>query len=260
MKDFFVSTRSALAGTVGLTSTLLNSIFVLLATPFGDKVQYKFVRGWANSCHYALRFITGISYEVIGKEKLPDEASIVYMKHQSIWEIIILFRIVPQMVFVFKREAMSIPIFGRALISMKMIDIDRSSGRTAVSEVIEKGTDRINHGLWIGIFPEGTRMPFGKTRRFGKSGIYLAKEANAPLVLLAHNGGEFWPSKSLKIRSGHVKVVISDPIETQNRDIEDITTECEMWMEKTMHEISPAYAKKAKLFAQQENYKTQAAA
>jgi len=197
--------RSATAGSIGLSATLLNSIFVILSTPFGDKVQYKFVRGWAHTCHFAMRYATGISYEVIGKEKLPDRGSVVYMKHQSIWEIIILFRVVPQLVFVLKREAMSVPIFGQAMRSLKMIDIDRSSGGTAVGEIIKKGTERLNQGLWLGIFPEGTRMEFGKTKRFGKSGIYLAKEANAPLILMAHNGGEFWPSKSVMIRRSNRK-------------------------------------------------------
>ena len=203
-----------------------------------------------------MRFITGISYEVIGNEKLPERGSIVYMKHQSIWEIIILFRVVPQLVFVLKREAMSIPIFGHALRSLQMIDIDRSSGGTAVGEIIRKGTDRLNQGLWLGIFPEGTRMEFGKTKRFGKSGIYLAREANAPLILIAHNGGEFWPAKSMMIRSGHVKIMISDPIETQGRELNDITSECEIWMEKAMREISPAYALKADEFAHLETNKT----
>ncbi|MBX2878376.1 MAG: 1-acyl-sn-glycerol-3-phosphate acyltransferase [Granulosicoccus sp.] len=256
MKDFIVVIRSSLAGSLGLAATLFNSVFVILATPFGDKVQYRFVRGWAHTCHFALRFITGISYEVIGNEKLPQEASIVYMKHQSVWEIIILFRIVPQLVFVLKREAMAIPIFGSALKSLKMIDIDRSSGSTAVAEVIQKGTDRLKQGLWLGIFPEGTRMTFGKTRRFGKSGIYLAQEAKAPLVLIAHNGGEFWPSKSLKIRSGHVKIVISDPVQTQGRTVDEIAAECEAWMEKTMFEISSAYAQEARRFAENQSLST----
>jgi len=258
VKDWIESTMREISpvyverAAVGLFMTAINSIFVVLATPFGDRVQYKFVRSWAFVCDYAMQIFTGITYEVIGKEKLPNEGTIVYMKHQSIWEIIILFRIVPQLVFVLKREAISVPIFGQAMKALKMIDIDRSSGKTAVNEIIEKGTDRLRQGLWLGIFPEGTRMEFGRTRRFGKSGVILAQAANAPLILMAHNGGEFWPAKSVKISSGHVKIVISDPVETQNRSIDSIVAECEEWMEKTMREISPNYAAKADHFALEE--------
>jgi len=75
MKDLLVFIRSATAGSIGLSATLLNSIFVILSTPFGDKVQYKFVRGWAHTCHFAMRYATGISYEVINNHFVSCRSS-----------------------------------------------------------------------------------------------------------------------------------------------------------------------------------------
>jgi len=246
MQASLIPIRSILAGFFGLAATLFNSIFVLLTIPLGDKAQYFFAKTWSHMCHYSLRGFAGLGYEVQGEENLPKEASVVMIKHQSIWEIVLLIRFIPQLVFIFKREIMSIPILSHAMISLKMIDIDRSGGRSAVKDVIEKGTDRLRQGLWIAIFPEGTRMPFGYTRRFGKSGVILAKEAQAPLILIAHNGGEFWPSKTYKISPGTVNVIISEPIPTLGREVDEIVIECEEWLEKTMCKISPKYAKIAK--------------
>lgn len=249
MKKTFTAFRSTLAGLVIIPSTMLNCMLVVLTIPFGHKKQYMFARAWANIGHYALIGFAGLDYEIKGEENLPDTPSVVLMKHQSAWETMLIFRIVPQFVIVLKRELMAIPVFGHALSSLKFIDIDRSSGASAVSQVIEKGTERLNDGLWVSIFPEGTRMPVGQTRRFGKSGVLLAKEANAPLVLIAHNAGEFWGGKSLMVHPGKIKVIIGEPIMPEGKTADEMLEEATAWMENTMRDNFPLYKQKAEAFA-----------
>jgi len=199
----------------------------------------------SNIGHYALAGLAGLDYEVVGEENLPDEPSVVFMKHQSAWETILIFRIVPQFVIVLKRELMTIPVFGQTMSRLKFIDIDRKSGSSAVSQIINKGSERLANGLWVSIFPEGTRMPVGKAGRFGKSGALLAKEANVPLVLIAHNAGEFWGGKTLMVHSGRIKVIIGEPIMPEGKTAEEMLAEASAWMEKTMRENFPKYKQKA---------------
>jgi 1-acyl-sn-glycerol-3-phosphate acyltransferase len=45
-----------------------------------------------------------------------------------------------------------------------------------VRDVIEQGKARLAEGEWIVIFPEGTRMPPGETRKYGISGALLAAQ------------------------------------------------------------------------------------
>ncbi|MBT8141270.1 MAG: 1-acyl-sn-glycerol-3-phosphate acyltransferase [Gammaproteobacteria bacterium] len=144
---------------------------------------------------------------------------------------------------------MAIPLFGHALKSIKMIDIDRSSGTSAVKQVIEKGTERLRDGLWVSIFPEGTRMMYGRTRRFGKSGALLAKEAGVPLVVIAHNAGEFWGKKTLMVNPGKIKVIIGEPIMPDGKSADEMLEQASTWMETTMRENFPEYKKLADYYA-----------
>jgi len=65
-----------------------------------------------------------------------------------------------------------------------------------VAEVIEQGKQRLDEGDWIVIFPEGTRMAAGETRRYGVSGTLLAIETGRLIVPVAHNAGFYWPPRS----------------------------------------------------------------
>ena len=75
-----------------------------------------------------------------------------------------------------KRELLWIPVVGSGVRQMHAIAIDRKAGHSAVSQVVEQGKQRLAEGDWIMIFPEGTRMPIGETRRYGVSGTLLAQE------------------------------------------------------------------------------------
>ena len=49
-----------------------------------------------------------------------------------------------------------------------------------MQQVLEQGHARLAEGLWVMIFPEGTRMPVGETRRYGMSGALLAAAEGLP--------------------------------------------------------------------------------
>ena len=62
---------------------------------------------------------------------------------------------------------------------MHAIAIDRKAGHSAVAQVVEQGKQRLAEGDWVMIFPEGTRMAAGETRRYGVSGALLAQRGRA---------------------------------------------------------------------------------
>jgi 1-acyl-sn-glycerol-3-phosphate acyltransferase len=100
--------------------------------------------------------------------------------------------------------------------------------------VVEQGKQRIAEGDWIMIFPEGTRMLPGQTRRYGVSGTLLAAETGRLIVPVAHNAGDFWPRRGLMKKSGTVRVVIGPPIAAAGRDVREINKEVQDWIEATV--------------------------
>ncbi|MDH5323562.1 MAG: 1-acyl-sn-glycerol-3-phosphate acyltransferase, partial [Gammaproteobacteria bacterium] len=119
--------------------------------------------------------------------------------------------------------------------------IDRKAGAAAVKQVIEQGKDRIERGLWLTIFPEGTRMPPGETRRYGVSGAAVAAETGCPVVPVAHNAGDFWPKRGLRKYPGRVRFCIGAPIDPVGRTPKEINALAQEWIEAKMCEISSLY-------------------
>ena len=211
--------------------------FVVLTALGPPRWTYRVVQWWCQAQLTMLRGLCRLDHRVEGLEHLPREASVVLMKHSSAWETIAQLLFLPRQCWVLKRELMWVPFFGWALAALKPIAINRSAGRAAVEQVIQQGQQRLNDGLWVVIFPEGTRVPFGETGRFGLSGTLLAQAAGKPIVPIAHDAGRYWPRRGWLKRPGTVHVRIGPPIETRDRDPREVTAEVRLWIEQSVNEI-----------------------
>jgi 1-acyl-sn-glycerol-3-phosphate acyltransferase len=203
---------------------------VLLPRPFA----YAAARNWAASVLFALRWLCGLGYVVEGREHLPATGSVVLVKHSSAWETIAQLLIFPRQTWVLKRELTWIPVFGWVLMKLRPIAIDRKGGRAAVQQVLEQGQRRLAEGTWVVIFPEGTRVPAGETRRYGMSGALLAATAGLPVVPVAHNAGDYWPRRSWLKRRGTIRMVIGPPIATAGVDPRIVNERTQRWIEDTV--------------------------
>jgi 1-acyl-sn-glycerol-3-phosphate acyltransferase len=140
---------------------------------------------------------------------------------------------------VLKRELLWIPVVGLGIKQMHAIAIDRRAGHTAVAQVVEQGKARLEEGDWVMIFPEGTRMPAGETRRYGVSGTLLASEAGRFIVPVAHNAGFYWPRRGLMKKPGTVRVVIGAPVSCRGREVREINEDIQAWVEATVRSLQP---------------------
>jgi 1-acyl-sn-glycerol-3-phosphate acyltransferase len=196
-------------------------LYALLLVPtvvLPRRVLYAAAVGWAGSVLCLLRWLCRLDYVVEGREHLPATSSVVLVKHSSAWETIAQLRILPSQTWVLKRELTWIPVFGWVLLKLRPIAIDRNGGRTAVRQVLDQGRRRLAEGIWVVIFPEGTRVPVGETRRYGMSGALLAEAAGLPVIPVAHNAGDYWPRRRWLKRPGTIRVVIGPPIPTAGVD------------------------------------------
>jgi 1-acyl-sn-glycerol-3-phosphate acyltransferase len=200
-------------------------------------VTYATVIGWVNSVLLMLRWLCRLDYVVEGREHLPQGGAVVLMKHSSAWETLAQMQILPIQTWVMKRELMWVPFLGWALLLLKPIAIDRRGGATAVQQVLDQGQRRLAEGLWVVIFPEGTRMPVGQTRRYGMSGALLAGAAGLPVVPVAHNAGIYWPRRGWLKRAGTIRVVIGPPISAAGKDPRVVNAQAQQWIEGKVAEL-----------------------
>ncbi len=226
--------RSLLFSMAMITSTILIAILLILFAPTPFVVRSRLARGYACFVISALKLFCGINYKVSGRENIPDGAAIILSKHQSTWETYALQLFFPPQVWVLKRELMWLPIFGWGMALLKPIAIDRSSGRKAINQIIEKGKQRLDAGIWVMIFPEGTRIAPGEYKRWGIGGAVLAENSGYPVVPVAHNAGEFWGRRSFLKKPGTIQVTIGPPIETKGLKAAEINQKAEDWMKNAM--------------------------
>ncbi len=237
--------RSALFITFGFVSIVVYAVFALLVSWAPQPFLWNIV---VNYCKLALRagdFICGMKMVVEGQENLPDEPSVIMIKHTSTLETYGHVPFFPRTAWVLKREITWMPIFGWVIgLIFRPIAIKRSAGRTAVMQVIEQGKQRLADGIWVTVYPEGTRMPPGETKKYGISGAALAKEAGVSIVPVAHNAGDLWPRRGFTKRPGIVRFCIGPPISAAGRPPKETNLLVQEWIENKMREISTAYQDK----------------
>jgi 1-acyl-sn-glycerol-3-phosphate acyltransferase len=170
------------------------------------------IHRWTYMNLWIMRVVLGLDYRITLKAKLPVEPAIYACKHQSAWETIAFWVLVPNAIFVMKRELYAIPFIGWWIRRAGNIAIDRSAGMGAVKQLIREGKERVAEGYNIVIFPEGTRTKMGETTEYLSGVTALYKSLGVPIVPVAHNAGQFWPRNSLWKKAGVIEVVMLEAI------------------------------------------------
>src|ERR1700730_17117891 len=218
-----------------LRSLLFNIYMVLSACVVGAfmslcfwspyRYQFAMARAWARGLFWVLERLCGLKFVVEGRERIPPGVHIVMSNHASAWETIAQFVIFPPHVWVLKRELLWVPFVGWGLKLLRPIAINRGQGHRAANQVVEQGKERLREGLWVIVFPEGTRVVAGETKKFGFSGALLATATGKLLVPLSHNAGRFWPRRGIVKKPGTVHVVIGEPIASVGKNPRQLTDE-----------------------------------
>ena len=220
--------RSAIFMVLIVLWTIPFSILCMLTAILPYRARYAFTSVWNRVTIFAARWILGIRYELRGMEHLPEKGrgAVVLAKHQSAWEtIFLLYALGNPLCFVFKRELLMVPFFGWGLGLLRMVAIDRKSGVDAFVQTATQARVRLNDGVWMIMFPEGTRIAPGADSKFKTGGARLAIELDAPIIPIAHNAGECWPKKPWIKRAGKVTVSILPMIHPNGRSLSEVHNE-----------------------------------
>ena len=196
--------------------------------------------GWAIG---GARVILGIRTRVTGMENLPQDkraGAVLLVKHQSTLETFLMPTLMPHpLAYVFKKELIYVPFFGWAMARLDMIHIDRRQKSRAFNKVVAQGKDLLAQGIWIILFPEGTRIPRGQQGVYKTGGSRLAIDTGAPVIPIAVTSAKVWPRKAFIKRAGIVDVSIGPAISSVGRKPDELMREVEAWIEAEMRRLDP---------------------
>jgi 1-acyl-sn-glycerol-3-phosphate acyltransferase len=169
-------------------------------------------RLWAGWCLWSLRVAAGLDHIVRGAANIAPGPVLYASKHQSAWDTIVFFTLLPRPAYVLKEELLLIPIIGWYLRRAGMIAIDRRGGAKALRGMLASAQARVREGREIVIFPEGTRTPPGERRTHHPGVAALYARLGLPVVPVALNSGHFWRRRGFTKRAGTIVIEFLEPI------------------------------------------------
>lgn len=169
-------------------------------------------RLWVHTSLFLLRVVVGLRHEVRGIENLPrGGAALVVSKHQSMWDTLIFHALLPDPIYVLKKELAAMPFFGWFVMKSGCVAVDRGAGGKALRQMAEGAKAALTRGSQVVIFPEGTRTAPGAKAPY-HSGVALLISDGLPVVPVALNSGLYWGRHTLRQRPGTIIIEILPPL------------------------------------------------
>ncbi len=217
MMSFF---RTILLYSTAAALTTVLGLIVIIAALLGVKdkpgsIYDKIPRWWSS----AVLWVTGVKVRVHGMENARSgEPHIFASNHVSWFDVPALAKVLPRYKFVAKAELFKVPIFGPAMRSVGMIEIQREN-RKAAFGAYDVAAERIRAGNSVVVFPEGTRGHAYPLRPFKKGPFVLAIAAGVPIVpIIVHGTIEVMPKGSIWAYPGTIDVHLLEPVSTSGVD------------------------------------------
>jgi 1-acyl-sn-glycerol-3-phosphate acyltransferase len=173
---------------VSLLATLVGYVLLYLVPYPGIKKRKLFFHHLV--CN-ALKVLTYMMVNVrkthIGKENMDfSKPAVIIANHASFLDILVTVMQHPKLILLTNKWVYYSPVFG------KVVQLaDYYPVMEGVDPAIEKFVNIVKDGYSIVVFPEGTRSPDGKLKRFHKGAFYLAEQLNIDIVpMLLHGTGD----------------------------------------------------------------------
>ena len=205
-----------------------------LIGPFiGLEKRLKLFALWPKFTNWYLHLTCGIKVNVIGQENLPSSPCVIVSNHQGQWETFSMQYLFHPVCTLLKRELLYIPLWGWAMKMLHPIAINRGKPKEAIVQTLEEGSERLKKGLYILLFPEGTRVKAGRVGKYARSGFELAKRNNVKILPLCHNSGDCWPAHKFIKKPGTINLHIGEPffVEDSKKSAEEV----QQWVERKLN-------------------------
>jgi 1-acyl-sn-glycerol-3-phosphate acyltransferase len=149
-----------------------------------------------------------------GREKIKKSTTYVLISnHQSMADILVLYRLFKHFKWVSKIELFKLPFVGWNMSLNQYVKVDRGKHSGHI-RMINESEAHLRNGSSIMIFPEGTRSKSGEINTFKDGAFRLAQSTKVPIVPIVIDGTlNCFPKKGL-IFQNRCSIVINilDPI------------------------------------------------
>jgi len=215
-------------------SGILASLLACLFGPFMPlKSRLKFFSMWPKFANWFLYVTCKIRLVVQGQENIPADPCVIVSNHQGQWETFSMQYLFHPLCTLLKRELLYIPLWGWAMSLLRPIAINRSKPKQAILQTLEEGSKRLEQGLFVLLFPEGTRVEAGMVGNYARSSFELAKRNNVKVLPICHNSGDCWPAHKFIKQPGTIKLFIGKPVKVV--DSKKSAEEVKAWTEKNLN-------------------------
>ena len=195
------------------SALLLFQIYVMMAvmgilfapwailSPNGARAACK---TWARYAIWSAKWMVGLKTEVRGP--VPQGEVLVAAKHQSFFDILIIFEALPTAKFIMKRELLWTPIIGIYAKRLGCVPVARGKRGAAIQKMVDDvAAGRAQPGQLV-IYPQGTRVAPGDHLPYKVGTAVLYEELSQPCIPVAVNVGLFWPKRGILRKPGSAVV------------------------------------------------------
>ena len=177
---------------------------------FSRNAAYSAMFSYCRWVRFTARWMVGLRSEIRGQE--PSFEAVVAAKHQSFFDILMIFGALPRPKFIMKRELIYAPILGQYALKIGCIPVDRGKRGQAIAQMkADVAAGAADPGQII-IYPQGTRVAPGAYRPYKVGTGLLYEQLEQPCVPAATNVGLFWPKRSWLRKPGLAVVEFLPPI------------------------------------------------
>ena len=182
---------------------LAMALLALVFTPWAilDRAgAFAGIRTYCRYVRWSARWMVGLTSEIRGP--VPVDEVMIAAKHQSFFDIILIYASVPRGKFIMKKELTRAPILGQYALRIGCIPVDRGRRGQAVKQMLaDVAAGKADPGQLI-IYPQGTRVAAGVRQPYKVGVGVLYDQLGQDCVPAATNVGVFWPRHGILRKRG----------------------------------------------------------
>ncbi|WP_420859588.1 lysophospholipid acyltransferase family protein [Marivivens marinus] len=189
---------------------------------------------WCAFVKWLAAWLIGLKNEVRGTP--PTDEVLVAAKHQSFFDIILIYSALPKSKFIMKRELLYAPILGQYAKRIGCIPVNRGKRAEAIKKMLaDVQSGKAEPGQLV-IYPQGTRINPGIKAPYKVGSGVLYRELGQDCVPVACNVGVFWPKRGIYRKPGKAVVEFMPRIKA-GKPLDEFMAELEQAVETRSNEL-----------------------